>query len=316
MDPLADLLDGPRARNAFLLRSVLDPPWSVRIQDQAPLALVAVVHGAAHILPDHGDPAHLRAGDVAVLRGPDPYTVADDPHTPPQVIIHPGQVCQTLDGQPLDQAMELGVRTWGNASDGETVILTGTYEFAGEICRRLLDALPPLLVLSADRSDRVLTGLLANEITKDDPGQEAVLDRLLDLVLIATLRAWFSRPDAQAPGWYRAYADPIVGPALRMLQNNPAQPWTVASLAHANNASRAAFARRFNELVGQPPLTFLTSWRLDMAADLLIETNAPITAIADQVGYGSPFALSNAFKRAKGLSPQQYRNQAREQPAA
>ena len=316
MDPLADLLDGPRARGAFLLRSVLDPPWSLRIQDRAPLTLVAVVHGTAHVLPDHGDPVHLRAGDVAVVRGPDPYTVADHPQTPPHIIIHPGQVCETPDGQPLDQSMALGARTWGNASDGETVMLTGTYEFAGEISRRLLDVLPPLLVLPADRSDRVLTGLLASEITKEDPGQEAVLDRLLDLVLIATLRAWFSRPDAQAPGWYRAYADPVVGPALRLLQDNPARPWTVASLAHASNASRAAFARRFNALVGQPPLTFLTSWRLDMAADLLIETNAPITAIAEQVGYGSPFALSNAFKRAKGLSPQQYRTRTERQAAA
>jgi AraC-like DNA-binding protein len=250
-------------------------------------------------------------GDIAIVRGPEPYTVADDPRTPPQVVIQPGQRCETPDGEPLGQAMELGVRTWGTDPDGETMMVTGTYEFAGEISRRLLDALPPLLVLGADQADSVLTGLLATEIVKDEPGQEAVLDRLLDLLLITTLRAWFSRPDAQAPAWYRAYGDPIVGRALRMLQNNPAQPWTVASLAQATNVSRAALARRFNELVGQPPMAFLTGWRLDLAADLLCESDAPISTVAEQVGYGSPFALSTAFKRVTGLSPQQHRARTR-----
>src|SRR6476620_11241305 len=103
MDPLADLLDGPRARNAFLLRSVLDPPWALRIQDEAPLTLVTVVSGAAWIVLAERDPVRVTPGDVAILRGPDPYTVADDPATVPQVIIHPGQRCETLDGEPLGQ---------------------------------------------------------------------------------------------------------------------------------------------------------------------------------------------------------------------
>ena len=311
MDPLADLLDGPRARNAFLLRSVLDPPWALRIQDEAPLTLVTVVSGAAWIVLAEREPVRVTPGDVAILRGPDHYTVADDPATVPQVIIHPGQRCETPDGEPLHQAMDLGVRTWGNSPAGETVMLTGTYEFAGEISRRLLRALPPLLVLEAAHSDATLTGLLAAEIVKDEPGQEAVLDRMLDLLLISTLRAWFSRPEGQAPAWYRAQRDPVVGAALRMLQNNPAHPWSVASLARATHVSRAALARRFNELVGEPPMTFLTGWRLDLAADLLCETDATIGAVAEQVGYGSPFALSTAFKRVLGVSPQQHRLRAR-----
>src|SRR5687767_9632932 len=113
MDPLADLLDGPRARDAFLLRCVLDPPWSVRIQDRAPLALVAAVRGHAYLLPDDGDAIRLDPGDVAIVRGPEPYTVADDPETASQIVIHPGQVCETVEGEPLGQAMDLGVRTWG-----------------------------------------------------------------------------------------------------------------------------------------------------------------------------------------------------------
>lgn len=310
MDAVAGLLDGPRARDAFLLRSTMDPPWSLRIQDEAPLTLVAIVRGAAWVVPADGEPVRLGHGDVAIVRGPDPYTVADRPETPPQAVIHPGQRCTTPAGQELAAMQEHGVRTWGNSPDGATVMLTGTYQLDGEVSGRLLRALPPLLVLAADAWDCPLIPLLADEIVKDEPGQEAVLDRLLDLLLIAVLRAWFARPDADAPAWYRAHADPVVGAALRMLHHRPAHPWTIAELAHEIGVSRAALARRFNALVGEPPMTFLTGWRIALAADLLREPGATVGSVAHQVGYGSPFALSTAFKRVRGVSPQQYRRRA------
>jgi AraC-like DNA-binding protein len=131
---------------------------------------------------------------------------------------------------------------------------------------------------------------------------------LLDLLLIAALRAWFARPDAPVQGWYRAHGDPVIGPALRLLHNDPARPWTVESLARETGVSRAALARRFTDLVGEPPMTFLTSWRLTLAADLLREPGATVTSVARQVGYGSPFALSAAFKRDRGISPAQFRS--------
>jgi len=307
MDAVAGLLDGPRARGAFLLRSSLDPPWSLRIQDEAPLTLIAIVAGEAWILPDGDEAVRLVRGDVAIVRGPSPYTVADDPATRPQAVIHPGQRCTTPEGEPLELMTHLGVRTWGNSPDGSTVMLTGTYQMEGEISQRLLRALPSLLVLRDDAWDSPLIPLLADEIVKDEPGQEAVLDRLLDLLLIAVLRAWFARPEAEAPGWYRAYGDTVVGRALRMLHNDPARPWTVAAMAAATGTSRAALARRFNELVGEPPMTFLTGWRIALAADLLREPGATVGSVARQVGYGSPFALSTAFKRVRGISPHQHR---------
>jgi AraC-like DNA-binding protein len=316
MDAIAGLLDGPRARGAFLLRSSLDPPWSLRIEDEAPLTLVAVVRGDAWIALDGEAPVRLARGDVAVTRGPDPYTVADEPGTPPQVLILPGQRCVAPDGSELAEKLELGVRTWGNSADGATQLLTGTYQFDGEVSRRLLRALPALLVLRDDQWDCPLVPLLADEIVKDDPGQEAVLDRLLDLLLIAVLRAWFARPEAAAPAWYRAYGDPVVGHALRLLHHNPAHAWTVAELAGATGISRAALARRFNELVGEPPMSFLTGWRIALAADLLLEPGATVGSVAAQVGYGSPFALSAAFKRIRGVSPQEHRRSAPAAPAA
>jgi AraC-like DNA-binding protein len=307
MDAVAGLLDGPRAREAFLLRSSMDPPWSLRVQDEAPLTVLAMVRGDAWLVPEDGEAEALGRGDVAIVRGPDPYVVADDPATPPQAVIHPGQRCTTLDGVELAEQWSLGVRSWGNAPDGATVMLTGTYQLGGEVSRRLLRALPPWLVLRDDEWDCPVIPLLADEIVKDEPGQEAVLDRLLDLLLIAVLRAWFARPEAGAPDWYRAYGDPVVGRALRLLHHNPAHPWTVAGLAQEVGVSRAALARRFHDLVGAPPMTFLTGWRIALAADLLREPGATIGSVAHQVGYGSPFALSAAFKRLRGISPREHR---------
>src|SRR5262249_41061893 len=150
---------------------------------------------------------------------------ADDPATPPQVIIHPGQRCTTPEGEDLSQTMDLGVRTWGNHPDGPTMMLVGTYETESEVSQRLLGTLPTLLVLPADSWDSPLIPLLGAEIVKDEPGQEVVLDRLLDLLVVAVLRAWFSRPEADAPAWYRAARDPVVGPALRLLHQHPDYPW-------------------------------------------------------------------------------------------
>jgi AraC-like DNA-binding protein len=307
MDSVAGLLDGPRARGAFVLRSMMDPPWAIRIEDEAPLTLVAMVRGEAWMRPDDAEDVELRSGDVAIIRGPDPYDVTDALGTAPQAIILPGQRCVTPDGQELTEMSHMGVRTWGNSPDGTTAMLTGTYQMRSEISQRLLGALPPLLVLRGEDWHSPLIPYLAEEVVKDEPGQEAVLDRLLDLLLIAVLRAWFARPDAQAPGWYLAHGDPVVGPALRLLQNNPAHPWTVASLAREAGVSRAALARRFNALVGEPPIAFLTEWRLTLAADLLREPGATVGSVAPQVGYGSSFALSTAFKRVRGISPQQHR---------
>ena len=307
MDGLAGLLDGPRARGAFLLRCLMEPPWSVRLQDESPLTVTAVVAGDVWAMPDGSPPFVLRPGDVVVTVGPDHWTIADDPVTPVQAVVHPGQHCATPDGRPLEEEMHQGVRSWGNSATGSTVLLTGAYALEGEVSRRLLRALPPLLVLTGDELGSPLVPLLADEIVKDAPGQDAVLDRLLDLLLIAVLRAFFSRPDASPPAWYVGQSDPVVGPALRLLQHHPEHPWSVSSLAAAAGVSRATFARRFAEVVGEPPMAFLTGWRLALAADLLREPTATLATVARQVGYSTPFALSTAFKRAYGVSPREHR---------
>lgn len=307
MDALADLLDGVHARSAAFCQAILEPPWSLRIADGATLALATTLRGHAWIVPDHGEPVLMAVGDVAVIKGPNPYTVGDDPATTPTIIVHAGNRLTTMDGVDVTDDLRLGPRTSGETADGSATVASGTYQVSRGVSTRLLNALPEVVLVPDMGRGSPVMDMLAREVGRDEPGQQVVLDRLLDLALIATLRAWFARPETEVPGWYRAHGDPLVGPALRLIHDDPAHPWTVASLATKAGASRAAFARRFAALVGEPPMTYVTGWRIALAADLLHGSDTTIEAIARRVGYANAFALSVAFTRVRGVSPRRYR---------
>jgi hypothetical protein len=144
VDALGDVLDGVRARSASFCRVELWPPWALRIADQAPLALVSTIRGEGWIVLDDDAPVRLRPGAVALVKGPDPYTFADDPGTPARIVVGAGNALHDLDGRPLpDDALSAG--------DGErrraTVAASGTYQVTGDVGRRLLDVLPRVLVV-------------------------------------------------------------------------------------------------------------------------------------------------------------------------
>lgn len=310
MDNLGGLLDAPRARGAFALRTVMSSPWSLRILAESPLTLIAGVTGVCWVIPDEGEPVRVGPGDIAVTRAPDHYTVADSPTTSPTVVIHPGQKCCDLDGKSVLESMTHGVRTWGNDPQGETVFLVGAYEHLSDISDRLLRALPPVISLPGQDWESPLVPLLCDEVIKDEPGQAAVLDRLLDLLVTAVLKAWFAQNDTDRPEWWRFQGDRIVEKALHLMHDYPSRQWTIETLASESGASRASLARRFSDLVGEPPMTFLKNWRMALAADLLCVPNETVGTVAEKVGYSSPFAFSAAFKRVRGISPQDHRTQA------
>jgi Cupin len=147
VDALAGLLDGVRARGAFVLRLSLDPPWAMRIQDEAPLTLICQTQGHAVIVADGDDATWLAPGDIALARGTRHYVFADNPATSAQIVIHPGQRCTTAAGTDLRFEMAVGVRTWGNTDSGAHRSVIGAYEGRSAVSARLLEALPPLVVL-------------------------------------------------------------------------------------------------------------------------------------------------------------------------
>lgn len=308
-DEFAGLLDGPRARGAFTLRGLLASPWSLRIEANSPLTLITMVRGKAHIRHDNGKEVWLEPGDVAITRAPGHYTVADHPDTDPTIFILPGQDCRAPDGRSLYDEMMLGTRTWGNDPEAENLMLVGSYESMADVSDRLREALPQLLWVKNEDWDSPLVALLNEEMKRDAPGQAAVLDRFLDMLLIAIVRKWFDRDESKEMPWYEAKGDRLIGRVLKMIHSDPAQPWTLNSLAAQVGVSRAALARRFQEVIGQSPMVFLTQWRLALAADLLCEADETLDTIAERVGYSSAFSLSSAFKRVRGISPKEHRLQ-------
>lgn len=307
VDPVSGMLSAHRGRDAYLLRCSMEPPWSVRIADASTVSLIVMVGGRMVIARPGEEPAWLTDGDVAVVKTVTPYLLASDLETPPHVVVEPGQNCLPLDDGP-GLAYRQGLRTWGNSPDGGCVFLAGIYELPSQVSGRLLESVPGLLVLQAGEQEIPGVALLAGELGKDDPGQDAVLDRLVDLVLITTLRAWFARDTAAAPRWWAACRDPLIGDVLRLMHDRPAEPWTLEAIAAEVSVSRATLARRFTQMLGQPPMAYLTEWRLCLAADLLRGTTETVESIARQAGYASPFAFTAAFKRQFGQPPRPYRH--------
>lgn len=302
MDVLADVLRRARAADGVFARSVLRPPWGLRFADAAPLSVEMVIAGHAWVLVD--EPIRLQEGDLAIVQGN--YALADDPATEPGAIIY-ADGFTAIPGEPPthrpDRWRLPEPRTFGDPA-GPTVIVRSAYQLHGSVGHRLLDVLPKAVRVPAAALPATIRDLLDSEVGHDAPGQQAVLDRMLDLLLVLGLRAWF---EMQAPPWYAALADPRLGRALQLIHQDPARSWTVADLAAEVGLSRAALARRFTDRLGEPPMTYLARWRIDLAADLLAETDLTLTAIAHQVGYADGFALSTAFKRLTGASPAQHR---------
>ncbi|MEX3099719.1 MULTISPECIES: AraC family transcriptional regulator [unclassified Streptomyces] len=304
MDAVSELLAGVRAHGAVFRQTIMRPPWALRMASGAPLTLATMLRGRAWIVPDLHEPVPIGVGDIAVVRGDAPYTVADDPATAPSLVVTGADYCAGAEG--VERAAG-PARTCGTPAEGTAVLVSGAFERRGELSERLLRALPAVLVVPAEGGLHPSVELVAEEVASERPGQQLVLDRLLDLMLVSALRGWFDDPDADAPAWCRALDDPVVGTALRLLHDAPARPWTVAGLAAGAGVSRAALARRFTALVGAPPMTYLADWRIALAADLLRETDDTVDTIARKVGYANAFALSVAFKRVRGTRPSEHR---------
>lgn len=305
MDVFGDLFRGVRAHGSLFGSSTLSAPWALHFVDGAPLTLCTVLNGAGWIVPEDGSPVLLRGYETVVVRGPGTFTFVDALDTSAEPVAC-GEDCATPEQGGTRH--RLGWADTGDMSRAATTLIVGAYPVRGEISQRLLDVLPVVLHVEAGGTGDAVLDHLAAEVAVDIPGQQVVLDRLLDWMLVCTLREWFDRPESQPPAWWAAQRDPVAGDALRLIHAEPAAPWTVSLLADRVGVSRSTLAKRFADLVGEPPLTYLTRWRMTLAADLLIERqSATVAEVARSVGYNDPFGFSAAFKRVRGASPSDYR---------
>jgi len=304
MDPLGYFLGGPRATRAFALVMDMAGSWGIDVQDEAALTVIAVLRGAARI-----DGTLIDDGDIAVVRGPNPYLVTDVDGSAASIEIGRDQLCRSLDGRDLRSELRTGVRRWGNTAHGETTLLIGTYDRPRDIAGLVENALPRLQVVRGTGTTDPTVSMLAHEIAREDAAGQIVIDRLLDVLTVNTIRRWTESSDDRADSWLTC-DDPIVTAALACLHDRPEEPWTVASLAHHVTVSRATLASRFRAGVGQSPMAYLTNWRLTLARDLLHDPNQTIAAVGRAVGYTNAYAFSTAFKRETGDSPSDFRTRA------
>ncbi|MDX3530481.1 AraC family transcriptional regulator [Streptomyces sp. ID05-39B] len=305
VDPLSSLLSGIRAEGSVVSHAVLEAPWTIRFADGAPLTMVSVLRGGGTLLLPDGTEQEVGVGDTAIVCGPDPFHLADRPSSCNRPHVEYEIACFTEDAACTAQGLG-GIR-WGNDPDGATALIVGAYRASGHRHQRLLRALPPVLVINEDSEVCAWLEAAAADAALRSAGSQALMDRLLDWALVCTLRTWFEQAGPDAPDWYRGLAEPILAPALQAFHARPSKTWTVAALAAESGVSRALFAKRFTEVMGRPPLTYLTECRMDEAEALLSDTDFAIAQIAKSVGYADAFGFSAAFKRHRGLSPSVFR---------
>jgi AraC-like DNA-binding protein len=292
MDILADQLALARARGAVfsVLRRVR--PWGLRFGGQRPLTAHVLIDGDGWLEQPGAEPVRLQARDVVLVTAGAPY----------ELVSEPGAATE-----PIAEARRRGPDTGPGAA---ATILCGAYVLDGSVAASLLGTLPRVMVVRADDADpahAAALDLLASQISRDAPGQQTLLDRLLDLNLVFALRSWWARAGDAAPGWYRALAEPGLRRVLEQLHAAPAADWTVPAMADLAGMSRAAFSARFRQVTGQPPGTYLTSVRMQRAEDELARTDATLAEIAATVGYRNEYAFATAFRRRHGVSPGKWR---------
>lgn len=305
MDVLSNVLKVTNLATHVLGSRELIAPWGIRIEAQANAAVHIVKRGTCWLKRGDDEPIRLNAGDVVLLATGEAHSLSSDREMRDLEPVHEALArAQGTTIPPRRGVPDLAIEP--------TVLQCAGYEFSQEAAHPLLSLLPPVVRLPADqtRSDsefEMLLRLIGHEVGKREAGSELVVPRLIDALFVYILRAWLREQPEGAGGWLGALRDPQIRKALSLIHDSPQAPWTVESLARSVAMSRAAFAKRFTDLVGEPPLAYVTRWRMDLAAKLLRESMEPVSRIAGRVGYISETAFAKAFRRRRNVAPGQYR---------
>jgi AraC-like DNA-binding protein len=325
VDVLSDVLLTVRLTGALFFPMEVSSPWVDEIPRATEFASI-VLPGAQHVVSYHvvrqgrcwaarrGDPAVcLEAGDVLVIPHGDPYMMASAPDlrstTPPDAVLGFFRDMAT-------SSAPLAVTEGGGGPERAHVVCG----FLGCDIRPfnpVLEALPPALYLQrrtgATGDDRVsqLVELALAESRERQSGTRCVLLHLSELLFVEVVRRYLNSLTSEQTGWLAGLRDPIAGHALALLHNRPSDEWSLERLAREIGISRSSLAERFSGVIGQPPMHYLTRWRMQLACRLLRDDAAKVSAVALDVGYQSEAAFSRAFKTLVGTSPAEWRRRQR-----
>ena len=322
MDALSETLRVVRLVGAIFINARFTAPWcyqSPRADTAAPLLepgaeRVVIFHliteGSCWAELAGQPPLPLAAGDVVVFPQGDAHRMASEAGLPPAT------------GARLDAVLARRPRTLAYGGGGPTTrLVCGYLACDARFARLLLAGLPPLVRVNVRGSDagawlEASVRYALGEARSPRPGGAGVLAKLAEVLFIEVLRLYMHEPDAGRTGWLAGLGDRVVGAALNALHARPAHAWTLEELAREAHTSRSVLAERFQHLVGNSPMQYLTQWRMLLAANLLRRSNAPLARIAEDVGYQTDTAFSRAFRREYGAPPAAWRRREAARPSA
>jgi AraC-like DNA-binding protein len=317
MDALSDVLRAIRLTGAVFFDVRASEPW---VAESPPGGTIvgSIFPGADHLMSYHvvtqgnawasvnGEaPIRLSAGDIIVFPHGDPHAMSSAPglHEPPDL---------SLFRRPDDRHLPFAL-SMGEARDEAAHIVCGFLGCDARPFNPLLAALPRVIRVSDPAGGTIgpLARFAAAESKEPRIGGECVLGRLSELMFVDVVRRYLETLPADRTGWLAALREPFVGRALTAMHANPARAWTLELLAREVGLSRSALAERFTRVVGQPPMQYLTNWRMQLAASHLLGGVDGVVTVAERVGYESEAAFSRAFRKAVGVAPGQWRKQRR-----
>ena len=299
-DPLGEALHFLELRGAFYCRSELSAPFGLELPAlEGHLWFHVITSGSCLLEAPQAEPRRLVADELALVPHGEGHRLRSDPGTPTPSILE-------LEREQIGGRYEI-LRHGGG---GERIdMVCGAVRFDHPAARELRASLPGILAFDPATSPvglewlRSTLRLMAIEAESLRPGGETVITRLADVLVVQALRAWLERDPGATTGWLGALQDPQIGRAIALVHREPGRDWTVASLAEQIPMSRSAFAARFTELVGDPAMSYVTRWRMHVAAAALRDEGATVADLADRLGYRSEAAFARAFKRVVGAPP-------------
>ncbi|BCL32155.1 AraC family transcriptional regulator [Streptomyces aurantiacus] len=292
MDVIEEVVGSARAGRAFARRIRESGPWGMRFPAFTGVGFHAVLQGSGWLISAAEKPVALRSGDIVLAGHGAEHGLS---HTPGVLSDLPVSAMGSRQHDPRPAAIEM---------------LCSAYRLDGGQVHLFLRQLPAVIRVSPDYGRhpelRSLIDLLDIDVTQSRLGIGVTRSALVDLLLVHVLRLWQEEQGSAA--W--PAIDAAVAAALREIHQSPQTPWTVQQLSVMAGMSRTAFTRRFTSAVGKPPMAYLIGWRMVRGAQLLRETEAPLSAIARQIGYSSEYAFAVAFRREFGVSPGRFRRRA------
>jgi AraC-like DNA-binding protein len=301
-DILTEVLGTVKLKGNLFCSTRFSAPWAISLPKSQFAHFHIIERGRGWITLANQLPVLVGSGDLVIIPHGLGHVLGDDPATP---------------ALPLEEIAARGIPLHNGLRYGgtglETQIVCGSFHFENPTANPILALLPPLIHLrSSDGETHEWLGrtlrLLADEARHARQGSGTIITRLTDIIFVQAMRAWIEEQPEGKGGWLGALRDPQIGAALGLIHRSPARTWTVSSLAAQAGMSRSPFAARFTALVGEPPLSYLTYWRMQLAAELLSNERLTVSETAERIGYVSDAAFSRAFRRRFGESPGQYRS--------